>query len=183
MTRRNLTSFVLTLVIITLGASVGSAGKIWMDPATLNLPNIGSTGAITVRIEGVDEVAGIELYITYNPKIVKVVSTPAPGVCPDPGFTVYNDFDNETGLVRYAVACLRGNICNSTTSPNQPAVSIEFERIGRGNADIKFSLDKKDAGISILAGNGVQIFDNSTPDRWNNAKVTAGTAEIGAASN
>ena len=176
MTRNNLTSFVLTIMIISLSATIASAGKVWLDPEILNLEKIGSIGTMTVRIEGVAEIAGVELYITYNTKVVKVVSTPVPGVCPKPELKIYNDFNNETGLVRYTVSTLKADVCDSAASPNLPIVAITFERIGPGNANIKFSLDKKDAGISIIACKGVQTLDNSTPESWKKATITGEAA-------
>jgi len=175
MTRKNLACLFLTALIISIGATADCGEKIWLDPANLELPTMGSTGKMTVRIAGVTEVAGVELYITYNPHVVRVVSTPTPGVCPNPEIKIWNDFDNDKGLVRYAVSCLRGMVCDSAAKPNQDTLTIEFERVGAGDANIKFSLSKEDAGISILAGNGVAIFDNTTPANWQHATVSTAT--------
>ena len=56
--------------VLSLGTQGAFAQSVWMDPVKLDLPAVGNTGTMHVKISGIPVVAGAELYITFDPNVV-----------------------------------------------------------------------------------------------------------------
>lgn len=72
------------------------------------------TRTLAVRVQRVHELYGVDIIVTFDPRVVEVVDADptkegiqiAQGQFLDPGFTVYNTANNQTGEIRFTMTQL-----------------------------------------------------------------------------
>lgn len=106
----------LTLVLTTSFVPVVAADSgtiLRPDPQSIGIkPD--AEGTISIRVEGVQDLYGVEFHLAFDPDVVEVVDadTSKPGVQIQPGdwlqdiFIAVNAADNATGKIDYAVTLL-----------------------------------------------------------------------------
>lgn len=136
---------VASLAAISLTAAAGSstAAVLTVDPLTSTV-QVGDTTTLDIAVQGVTDLYGIDLTLSFDPSKVEVVDadsyTPgvqiAPGACPSPDFTVMNTVSNTTGVIGYAVVAFYPSApCNG----EGVVASIEFHALSEGESPIHFS--------------------------------------------
>ena len=111
-----LAAVVMASLAIALCPSLTTANPqtlVRTDPPSLGLRN-GSQGTISVRVEDVQNMYGMEFHLSFDPNVVEVVDADPskPGIQIQPGdwlknsFAAVNKADNTTGKIDYAVTLL-----------------------------------------------------------------------------
>lgn len=112
--------FISLLVALLLPSSHAAA---WERPPRRALVHVtpertvlrrNQTRTLAVRVQRVHALYGVDIIVTYDPRVVEVVDADpirdgiqiAQGPFLDPGFTVYNTADNQTGKVRFTMTQL-----------------------------------------------------------------------------
>jgi len=156
------TLFALVLAVgVVGGARAASPAILLPDPLSLGLKP-GEAGKVALRVQGVENLYGLEVHLSFDPALVEVVDAdPAkPGVqigggdfLPN-GFVAVNNADNATGRIDYAVTLL---------NPAEPVsgegvlAAITFE--GKANGSSPLKIDK-----AILASREASEIPSQTQD-------------------
>jgi hypothetical protein len=152
----------LALALLT-GLSAGDAtppsraipaGELWLDPSAVRVP-IGETTALTVRLDNVTGVYGVDVVLAFDQTVLAVVDadagTPgvqvATGACPAPEFVVANTADNGAGTIEYVASQLGTAPCDGGI-----AATITVECLVEGESDVTFtSSDVRDRDGQAIA--------------------------------
>ncbi len=112
--------FIALLVALLLPSSHAAA---WDRPPRRALVRVtpeqtvlrrNQTRTLAIRVQRVHALYGMDIIVTYDPRVVEVVDADpirdgiqiAQGPFLDPGFTVYNTADNQTGEIRFTMTQL-----------------------------------------------------------------------------
>ncbi len=191
----------LLLVLLVAGYAVVAAGAmaapdqqtetvVSIQPAAQTI-NVGDTTTVDVQIDNVSDLFGVDLHISFDPSIVKVVdSNPlVPGDQVEPGafldisggkgFVVDNSADNTAGTITYAATLLSPA---SPVSGSGPLVRITFEGIAEGNSAITLDSvllsDAKANEIPATQRDGsITVEQTPTPPPPTGNVVISGTVE------
>ncbi|MFQ5593114.1 MAG: LysM peptidoglycan-binding domain-containing protein [Anaerolineae bacterium] len=191
----------LLLVLLVAGYAVFAAGAIAapdqqtetivsIQPPAQTI-NVGDTTTVDVQIDNVSDLFGVDLRLSFDPSIVKVVdSNPlVPGDQVEPGafldisggkgFVVDNSADNTAGTITYAATLLSPA---SPVSGSGPLIRITFEGIGEGTSAIKLDSvllsDAKANEISAVTRDGsITVERTPTPQPPTGNVVISGTVE------
>jgi hypothetical protein len=161
---------VLVTIPIVSGAHAPLVATLYLDPAAAPVPAGGST-PVEIRIDGVSDLYGLQLQISFDPTLVEVVDADSntagtqitPGACPAADFIVANDAANGSGLITYAVTAL------NPTPPCAGAglvASIEFRSLAGGTSALHFDdwiLSTRD-GVEIATDAQGGTLAASVPD-------------------
>jgi LysM repeat protein len=192
----------LLLVLLVAGyVVIGSAGAmaapsqqsettVSIQPATQTI-HVGETTTVDVQIDNVSNLFGVDLRLSFDPSIVKVVdSNPlVDGVQVEPGafldisggkgFVVDNSADNTAGTINYAATLLSPA---DPVSGGGPLIRITFEGVGEGESSITLDSvmlsDAKAAEIPAATQNGsitVRGIEPTVPPSGN--VIISGTVE------
>jgi hypothetical protein len=146
--------FVSSLAVLWgTGWAQPDAVTLSIDPASATVA-VGGNVTVDIVVNGVSDLYGAALELTFDPSIVQVVGGQVtPGPCPAPDFVVQNTADNTAGTINYDVTSL---------SPSPPCsgsgviASITFEKIASGTSPVMFS-------SSLIADtNGIAIPTTTT---------------------
>ena len=125
--------FVALLILLTAGFA-SSATLVFIDPVTSSV-SVGSSFSIDVRVSDVTNLYGASIELQFDPIILEATSI-VPGNAPEPDFVVQNEYDNNSGVINYAVTSL---------SPSPPItgdgviVTIHFKKIASGTSALDFN--------------------------------------------
>lgn len=158
---------IIILGILTRGAFAQSGPQIKLVPNTITV-SVGQTLDMTVEVENVTNLYGIEWTLTFNPNLLEVVDAnpDKPGVqIATGGFFPPNVEDTnvvENGMITYIVARVEPN---PAVSGSGALARITFRATGSGESTIRFDevtltdrsgagigSDNKSAQIIVLAG-------------------------------
>jgi hypothetical protein len=122
------------------------------DPPVANVEQ-GHTVPVTLTVENVDNLFGIQIEIAFDPLLVQVADSDPeregvqmrPGIAPLPHYVVHNDANNESGLLRYTVTQLgpgdgftgAGPVLSFDVlgvSPGQSALTLKVHELATNNA-------------------------------------------------
>jgi hypothetical protein len=86
---------------------------VWLDPATLELAP-GDEGTLDIRVEGVTQLAGVEVHLTFDPSLLEIADADpatvgtqiAHGDFLRADFVVLNTANPSEGTLDYAIACM-----------------------------------------------------------------------------
>lgn len=120
--------------------------EVTVSPATTELA-CGEQGQVDILINDVTDLYGVDLIITFDPAVVKVVdSDPGPGINVRPGnfpdvsggqgSIQFNAADNDVGTIKY-VAIRERPAAGQTGSGT--IISIQFEGVAAGTSEVKLS--------------------------------------------
>lgn len=190
----------LLLVLLVAGYAVfGSAAiaapslqgetTVSIQPATQTI-NVGDTTTVDVQIANVSDLFGVDLRLSFDPSIVKVVdSNPlVPGDQVEPGafldisggkgFVVENSADNAAGTISYAATLLSPA---SPVSGSGPLIRITFEGVSEGESAITLESvllsDAKAQAIQATKQDGSITVREVTPVPPTGNVVISGTVE------
>jgi hypothetical protein len=138
-------TFVFLAMLTLVGMSARKADAqggplLWLSPASSGVIP-GDSTEVVVQLDGISNVYGAELHLTFDPAVLAVVDADgsqsgvqiSAGSCPAPGFTVTNSADNSAGAIDYALTQL---------NPQPPCdggdlATIEFQcLVSDANSDI-----------------------------------------------
>jgi hypothetical protein len=122
--------------------AVLEAGRLWIEPAYAPLP-AGDSVTVDVMVEGVSDLYGAALEISFDPGLLEVVDADAgtagvqigEGGCPVPDFVVQNTVDNAAGVINYDVVSL------NPTAPCEAGgvvAQITFRALAAGTSPVHF---------------------------------------------
>ena len=85
--------------------------RVEISPALRQVDTVGEITTVDIRITGAVNLYGAEVYIAFDPTILRVLDTDlakagvqiAPGTFPYPDFVAINQADNTTGVIHYAM--------------------------------------------------------------------------------
>jgi hypothetical protein len=106
--------FVCWALVIGLATSVTAQGtRIWLDPVMLELAP-GDVGTLDIQVENVDQLAGVEVHLTFDPALLEVVDADAStegaqiahGDFLSPDFVAQNIAKSGSDTIDYAIACI-----------------------------------------------------------------------------
>jgi hypothetical protein len=138
-----------TLVAMSLIAATGFTWGIvqpqttlQVDPQALQI-RVGEEATVDLTIEQVSELYGVEVHLTFDPALLRVVDVDAgqegvqiePGALPIPDFVVQNAADNQAGTIDYA---------STQLPPNKPSegsgviARIRLKALKPGTSHLRF---------------------------------------------
>jgi hypothetical protein len=119
------------------------AGRLWIEPPSTQLA-LGDTVTVEVRVEGINDLYGAALEISFDPSLLEVVDADGSttgveigeGSCPAPDFVVQNSVDNVAGIINYDVISL-----NPTPPCNGGGLvaQITFRALAAGSSPVHFN--------------------------------------------
>lgn len=143
---RAIVLFSLGVVLICLTPNVNAANSqtlIRPDPLAIGIKK-SETQPVSIRIEGAQEMYGIEFHLRFDPKVVQVQDADkdkkgvqiATAQWVADGFVAANQVDNKRGTIDYAVTLL-----NPAPALNGDGVvaTIQFKAIGDGTSPLQVS--------------------------------------------
>ena len=140
-----------------------------INPVSANI-TVDETVVVDVAVEGVSDLYGVALELTFDQTLVEVVDADtgtggvqiATGSCPAPDFVVRNAVDNSTGMINYDVSSLAPTqACNGTGV----VASITFRGLAEGTSSVHFN------AWLLADSNGIEI-TTTTQDGDVNVSVT-----------
>jgi hypothetical protein len=158
--------------VVLVAAPVAAPGaRIWLDPATLDL-SPGDVGAVEIRLEDVNELAGAEVHLTFDPALLEVVDADpategtqiAHGDFLSPDFVVQNITDPSQGAVDYAIASMQ---LDEAATGSGVLARIEFRALAEGETLVTISgallADTQGRPIQVETGSSVAVISRSGP--------------------
>ncbi len=109
--RRWIPVLVIALLALPMAAAAQGSATVRVEPTVLTL-RPGEEGTVRIRIEGVEDLAGAEIHLTYDADVLEVVDADAQmeglqiahGDLLAADFIAQNAADPQTGRIDYAVA-------------------------------------------------------------------------------
>jgi len=159
------------LIVQVAGSTAAQEARIWLEPTMLNLAP-GDVGTLDIRVENVIQLAGAEVYLTFDPVLLEVVDTDpsaegaqiAHGDFLSPDFVVRNIADPATGTVDYAIACMP---LDKAVSGSGVLAHITFRALAEGETlvAIRSALlsDVQGQPIAIETDSGVVVIRRPGP--------------------
>lgn len=146
---------------LVIGRTYAQAGRIYLEPGTLLLEGVGSTGTLEVRLSGASEISAFETRISYDISKIRVDGVefaPALG-----GSKVGPNINGEAGWVSFGAWTMNRvdpnggdfdfvNIIAGQESPVLLA-TISLTAVGEGNAAVSFVEDRTSV-LGTEAGEG-----------------------------
>jgi Cohesin domain len=136
----------VALVILALGlwpaaASANPQAVVRPDPLSLGLRS-GGEGSLSIRVDNVESMYGLEVHLTFDPNVVQVVdSDPSkagvqlkPGDWLKGGFIAVNKADNAKGTIDYAITLLNPA---PPVSGSGVVATITFQAKNSGTSPLK----------------------------------------------
>ena len=122
------------LAVVLMAGPAQALPLLWLDP-TAPVSNVGNVVDVDITLSDVTNVYSAEMYLTYDPAVVKVIGDQlTPGACPAADFVVTNTADNATGDIAYAVSQISPTpACNGGV-----VATITFECIAEGVSNVTF---------------------------------------------
>ncbi|MGC9521295.1 MAG: LysM peptidoglycan-binding domain-containing protein [Anaerolineae bacterium] len=167
---KTLRLFTFVTLLVTL-FGIPSAPVFAADPVVKLVPasstvDVGDQVVVSVMVEDVTNLFGVEFHITFDPNIVEVVDADAGtaevqvgfGDFLSPDFVAQNEADNTTGVIDFAISQMptHGPVSGSGT-----LATITFKGRASGTSDVAFS------NVLLADSGGAQI-----PASAQNASVT-----------
>ncbi|MGB0384518.1 MAG: cohesin domain-containing protein [Ardenticatenaceae bacterium] len=122
MVHKDSLSLFLLLLFLSITTSVyaqePSPARVTIEPTTITV-GLGQTVDVAVVAHDVQQLYGIDLSLTFNPQAIEIVDADPNsdgvqvgfGTFLEPGFTLRNQVDNQTGTIRFAM---------TQVSPSEP---------------------------------------------------------------
>ena len=137
---RKLPLLLLIGLLVTTPVAAQGGATIRLDPPTVAL-DPGETAEVTVWLEGVTELAGAEVHLTYDPERVEVVDADpasngvqiAHGTFLSADFVAQNQADPNAGTIDYAVAQMPPH---EPVSGDGPLAVITLRGVAEGEAGL-----------------------------------------------
>lgn len=131
------------LAVWGAGPVAASGGRVWLDPATLELAP-GDVGTLDIRVENVTRLAGAEVHLTFDAALLEVVDADPStegtqithGEFLSPDFVVRNEADPSHGTVDYAIACMD---LDRAASGGGVLAHITFRALAEGESRVTIS--------------------------------------------
>ena len=158
--------------VVLVAAPVAAPGtRIWLDPVTLDL-SPGEVGTLEIRLEDVNQLAGAEVHLTFDPALLEVVDADpategtqiAHGDFLSPDFVVQNITDPSQGTVDYAIASMQ---LDEAASGSGVLARITFRALAEGETLVTISgvllADTQGRPIQVETGSSVAVISRSGP--------------------
>ena len=158
--------------VVLVAVPVAAPGtRIWLDQVTLDL-SPGDVGTLEIRLEDVNELAGAEVHLTFDPALLEVVDADpategtqiAHGDFLSPDFVVQNITDPAQGTVDYAIASMQ---LDEAASGSGVLARITFRALAEGETLVTISgallADTQGRPIQVETGSSVAVISRSGP--------------------
>lgn len=177
------------LVVWSVGPVAAQGARVWLTPATLDLAP-GKVGALEIRVDNVVQLAGVEMSLTFDPALLKVVDADpategtqiAHGDFLSADFVVRNTADPATGTVDYAIACMP---LDKAVSGSGTLARFTFRALAEGETlvAIRSALlaDMQQRPIRAETGSSVVVIGRSglSPEVWVLIGLVAAAVAVG----